>query len=340
MSVAMRAQTGYRLCLAASVLAAPVLAACAEVKRGVEDVSRSIDDALGVERGGARTAGESQPGREAYEDGLAHLEAGEPEAAAAAFREAAEAGHPGAAYELALSYTRGRGVAQDPAAAARWMNVAAERGHAEAQYLTGAAYAAGDGVPQDHEKAARFFAKAAVQGHARAQYLLAQAFAAGRGVPRDGAWAARWYGKAAQQGHGDAQFAYGAMLAAGQSVVQDREGGYTWLRLAADGGHALAPPLLERLREEMPAAAVRRAEAAAERFRPVSAASLADAPTVRYVQQALSELGFDAGPVDGLMGPRTRAGLRAYQRANDLSADGELTPGLLRRLLEDRRARG
>ncbi len=70
------------------------------------------------------------------------------------------------------------------------------------------------------------------------------------------------------------------------------------------------------------------------------ATDLADAPTVRYVQQALAELGFDAGPVDGLMGPRTRAGLRAYQRAESLPADGELTPELLRRLLEDRRARG
>jgi peptidoglycan hydrolase-like protein with peptidoglycan-binding domain len=40
---------------------------------------------------------------------------------------------------------------------------------------------------------------------------------------------------------------------------------------------------------------------------------------VRQVQQALSNKGHDVGPIDGIMGPRTRAALRDYQRQNNLS---------------------
>jgi len=41
--------------------------------------------------------------------------------------------------------------------------------------------------------------------------------------------------------------------------------------------------------------------------------------TVRQVQQALSTKGHDPGPADGIMGPRTRAALQAYQRSQNLS---------------------
>lgn len=44
----------------------------------------------------------------------------------------------------------------------------------------------------------------------------------------------------------------------------------------------------------------------------------------REVQAALNALGFDSGTPDGLAGPNTRAALRAFQRANDLIADGYL----------------
>lgn len=341
-----------------AALAALVLGGCAEVKQTLDQADTAASEAMGVERPAA-SAAESPaspaspasssaassaaqpaktPGTEAYQRGLELLDADEPALAADTFRKAANAGHPAAAYRLALLHSRGRGVPRDLDEGARWLNVAAERGHAGAQYLLGAAYTAGDGVERDYETAARYFAKAAVQGHPRAQYLLAEAFARGRGVPRDLPWAARWYGKAAQQGHTRAQFAYGALLAAGRGLPPDRPAGYMWLRLAADAGHEQAPALVAKLREQMAEDAVAEAEAAAQRFRPGPAKRFADRPTLRYVQQALNALGYGAGPVDGLMGPRTRAGLRAFQRAAGLEADGELTPGLLQRLLDARRA--
>ncbi|MGY6630394.1 MAG: peptidoglycan-binding domain-containing protein [Wenzhouxiangella sp.] len=44
--------------------------------------------------------------------------------------------------------------------------------------------------------------------------------------------------------------------------------------------------------------------------------------TVRAVQQRLNELGYNPGPADGLMGPRTRAAIISFQQAQGLAATG------------------
>jgi Putative peptidoglycan binding domain len=46
---------------------------------------------------------------------------------------------------------------------------------------------------------------------------------------------------------------------------------------------------------------------------------------VRKIQVALNKHGFDAGPVDGTWGPRTRDAVRHFQKAKDISARGRLT---------------
>lgn len=48
--------------------------------------------------------------------------------------------------------------------------------------------------------------------------------------------------------------------------------------------------------------------------------------TVREQQAALRAAGFDPGPIDGIIGPRTRAAIRAYQQANGLTVDGIVGP--------------
>jgi membrane-bound lytic murein transglycosylase B len=50
---------------------------------------------------------------------------------------------------------------------------------------------------------------------------------------------------------------------------------------------------------------------------------------LKTMQQALNELGYDAGTPDGVLGPRTQTALRLYQVANQLPADGYPGPGVL-----------
>ena len=47
-----------------------------------------------------------------------------------------------------------------------------------------------------------------------------------------------------------------------------------------------------------------------------------DQQTVRQVQQALSDKGHSPGPIDGMMGPRTRSALQDYQRSQNITAGG------------------
>ena len=53
----------------------------------------------------------------------------------------------------------------------------------------------------------------------------------------------------------------------------------------------------------------------------------------KRLQQRLSELGYDPGGVDGIVGAGTRRAVRAWQRANGLPADGYVEQGLFRRIL-------
>jgi hypothetical protein len=45
---------------------------------------------------------------------------------------------------------------------------------------------------------------------------------------------------------------------------------------------------------------------------------------VRAAQEALRDKGFNPGPIDGIMGPRTQAALRSFQQSNSLQATGRL----------------
>jgi N-acetylmuramoyl-L-alanine amidase len=53
---------------------------------------------------------------------------------------------------------------------------------------------------------------------------------------------------------------------------------------------------------------------------------------VTGLQERLHELGYDAGPVDGVFGAETEVGLRAFQRDYGLTSDGTCGPATLRAL--------
>ena len=61
--------------------------------------------------------------------------------------------------------------------------------------------------------------------------------------------------------------------------------------------------------------------------------SKSEGPIVEELQRRLTDLGFEPGPIDGMFGPKTRAAVRAFQKAYDLQVDGICGPGTWRALL-------
>jgi peptidoglycan hydrolase-like protein with peptidoglycan-binding domain len=55
-----------------------------------------------------------------------------------------------------------------------------------------------------------------------------------------------------------------------------------------------------------------------------SQASASDHDSVKKVQEALRDKGYDPGPIDGVMGSQTRAAIRQYQTAENLPVTGHL----------------
>jgi hypothetical protein len=61
--------------------------------------------------------------------------------------------------------------------------------------------------------------------------------------------------------------------------------------------------------------------------------------SIKLAQEILAQLGYRPGPVDGVMGARTRAALRAFQASQGLPIDGKLSTPLLVKLLQTARAK-
>lgn len=333
-------------------------AACSDIKENANWAAAELDALLGVEResqtaqGSKQTAAAKETAKASEEEvvpaekkpevsedqqlylkGVTARENGSYETALKHFRAASELGHVAANYEIAQAYFKGRGVTRDDAKGQEWLEIAAKRGDARARYDIGSAYFHGSGVPQDYARAVQYLSKAAVQGHANAQFLVGEAFSNGYGIEKNPAWAARWYGKAARQGLSEAQFAYGAVEAAGVGLPKDRVSGHRWLTLAALQGHEQAVVLRLALSKQMTTEEIKEADKLASGFKPVAKNSLADQPTVMYVQFVLNSMGYDAGDVDGLMGPQTRNAISSFQQQEGIKKDGSVSPALLRRLL-------
>ena len=49
-----------------------------------------------------------------------------------------------------------------------------------------------------------------------------------------------------------------------------------------------------------------------------------DQDTIKQAQEQLSAMGHDAGPADGVMGPKTQAAVKEFQQSKGLQASGQL----------------
>ena len=61
-------------------------------------------------------------------------------------------------------------------------------------------------------------------------------------------------------------------------------------------------------------------------------AAKSEGTNVRTAQQALRDQGYNPGPIDGVMGPRTSAAVRDYQTKQGLTASGQLDDATMDKL--------
>jgi localization factor PodJL len=174
--------------------------------------------------------------------------------------------------------------------------------------------------------------EAAERGDAEAQFELALAFEKGQQVDQDISWAARWYGKAAYQGHPDSQYHYGRMKMRGLGVSRDLGHAYRWLALAAQQGHRDAKKLSEDLEFELNIDLLYLQRDWVKLFQPSTGAWPSDPATVEFLQRKLGRLGYDPGPTDGVMGPRTSAALEGYKADRGLPPSAALSEDLLEKI--------
>jgi TPR repeat protein len=176
-----------------------------------------------------------------YQLGRALDAAGEQEEAAERFREAADAGHIAALYELGRHYERGDGVAKDVAEALRLYKDAAGQNDLYAATRLGVLYRDGIGVERDVRTAVEWLVKAARGGHTFAYNHLGYMYLEGNGVEQDDERAYRLFEASANAGDVYGFNNMGLMYERGAFVPADPAQAVIWYEKAARGGQPQAP---------------------------------------------------------------------------------------------------
>lgn len=146
--------------------------------------------------------------------------------------------------------------------------------------------------------------------------------------------------QSALAGDADSQYMLGELYANGQGVNQDFVEAHMWYNLAAARGRANAAQARDALAKRMTREQIAQAQQrATQATRPAqattpsaqaapAASGLPSSYSVLNVQRALDRLDFDPGPQDGVMGSRTRAAIRGYQRSSGLTVTGQPSASL------------
>ena len=154
----------------------------------------------------------------------------------ARLRNAAAAGDPAAAYEVAMRFMEGRGVPANLEEAAKWLENAASKGLVPAQFRYASMLEKGQGVRKDLSAAQKLYVNAAAKGHAKAMHNLAVLYAGGIDGKPDYANAVLWFRKAADYGVADSQFNLAVLVARGLGTEKNIAESYKWFALAAAQG--------------------------------------------------------------------------------------------------------
>ncbi len=274
-----------------------------------------------------------------------------------ALRDAAAEDDMLALHEIGSRLADGRGTQIDMAAAATWFARAAEKGFAPAQFRLANLYEKGTGVDRDIVTALGWYQAAAEAGNVNAMHNLAVLYAIGQatGDAPDYAQASLWFRQAADRGVRDSQFNLAILYAQGNGVPRDLVQSYVWFAIAARDGDSDAIEKRDQIAAALGADELDAAQEAATIWTLVPPAEAANSITIPddwsltddtstgsidmqasigKIQNILNKNGFDAGPVDGLMGARTLAAIKAFQTSVGQQATGRIDDALIRELIK------
>lgn len=265
-------------------------------------------------------------------------------------RKAASEGDATAQYTIADRYLEGNGTKRNVKKATEWLDRAARAGLAPAQYRLAAMYERGLGVPKDIDKARSWYAAAAERGNVKAMHNLAVSVSGRDGSAPDYTLAAKWYGEAAARGLADSQFNLGILAEHGLGRTKNLTDAYKWFSLAAAQGDPEAKKRRDMIHAQLAPETLAAADVAVKAWTAVPVTTEANEvvkpstwaatsvpspqgePLVTKAQVLLNKLGYDVGPPDGVMGERTRTGIKLFQQRNGLNETGEVTAPLLTKL--------
>ena len=143
----------------------------------------------------------------------------------------------------------------------------------------------------------------------------------------------------AKKGHPVAQFHLGFLYDTGQGARQDYDEAIKWYRRSAGQGYFEAVKWRRAAQQNpwrpMPAGFV----TVSRHSLGTEQAGALSKQAIRQMQESLARLGHDPGPLDGLIGPRTRRAIRAFESAKGLPVDGEASEFLAVQLLFEEQLR-
>jgi localization factor PodJL len=197
---------------------------------GASRPKNDVTGSVGRQPAEARPNRQPTPAAQPATDGLPAAIGG------ARLRNAASAGDPAAAYEVAMRFLEGRGVPANLEEAARWYERAASKGLTPAQFRYASMLEKGQGIKKDLGAAQKLYVAAATKGHAKAMHNLAVLHAEGAEGKPDYAGAALWFRKAAEHGVADSQYNFAVLAARGLGTEKNLAEAYKWFALASAQG--------------------------------------------------------------------------------------------------------
>lgn len=255
-------------------------------------------------------------------------------------RLAARMGYGPSRIRIAQSLRADRDNAGNVALARRIFIEEAIAGYPQAQYLAAVMLANGEGGEADPEQAEAWLFEAASSGLVQAQVEYGTLL-----VDSEPNAAVTWLQKAARGGSARAMFALSVLF--GNSLTSEQNLGRAryWAHLAVRAGHPRAPQLLAQLAQasvgDSGQPVGQAAQGVAQQANQEGQAAVSEVRraiarlpnTVARVQQALTMMGYEPGPVDGMMGERTRGAIRDFQRSIGVAETGNADENVLEQML-------